>query len=280
MQTIFEFIGWLATQFFSSFVSQNENSQMNQTQNDVHGVSSYTIGMSISLLPRSRGMNDPLTVLIVKPIHIGHGRSQTVIVRVSESSDDSKRNGIFFAKFFDPSYYTPEKGEFNGSGKEYMNWQLTNEVKSYERMKNLHGISVPRFFGHYQYIKGDGEYVDLILLECISVLSLDTIHDLTTNEIESLRTQCMDVLNQIHACGVVHNDIAGRNIFWSQYEGRVIICDFALAATFDDFSSDEEGARVLDCKERDKTFMHFVVNDTGKLKNGVSQLSENNHLWN
>lgn len=253
---------------------------MNRTQNDVRYTISYTVGMSISLLPRSPGVGDRLTILIVEPIHTGHGRSQTVIVRVSEPLDDNKRNSKFFAKFFDSSYYIPEKGEFDGSGKEYMTWQLSNEVKSYKRMEKLQGISVPRFFGHYQYIKEDGECVDLILLECISVPRLDTFDNLTTNEIESLRTQCIDVLNQIHACGVVHNDIAGHNIFWNRYEERVIVCDFALAAIFDDSSSDEERSRMLDSIERDKSFMHFAVNDRGKLKNEPSQPLEINHLWN
>lgn len=252
---------------------------MGQPQNDVHGVSCYTTGMSISLLPRSP-VDDRLTVLIVKPIYVGYGGSQTVMVRVSKSSDDSKRNRIFFAKFFDSSYYTLEKGEYNGSGKEYMNWLLANEVKSYERMEKLQGISVPRFFGHYQYIKGNGEYIGLILLEYISIPRLSTIHDLTTNEIEILRTQCMDVLNQIHACGVVHNDIATHNIFWNRSEKKVIIYDFALAITFDDSSSDEEDVRMLEGKERDKTFMLFAMNDMGGLKDECSILSEYNELWN
>lgn len=139
-------------------------------------------------------------------------------------------------------------------------------------MEKLQGISVPRFFGHYQHIKGNGECVDLILLEYISIPRLSTIHDLPTNEIESLRTQCMDILNQIHACGVAHNDIGRHNIFWNRSERRVIIYDFALATTSNDSSSD--------CKERDEVFMHFAVNDDkGELKNEWSKSPEYS-LWN
>ena len=148
-----------------------------------------------------------------------------------------------------------------------MKAQLTNEVKSYERMKTLQGTSVPQFIGHYEYVKEDDECVGLILLEYINSPRLDTVHGLCTNEVENnLRTQCVAVLNQIHACGVVHNDIAPRNMFWNRNKKRVIVCDFASAEIFDDFLQGEEKDVFLRCKERDNTFMFFAVNDTGSRK--------------
>jgi hypothetical protein len=107
-----------------------------------------------------------------------------------------KRDGKFFAKFFDSSYYTPDTGELVGSAEEFMKWQLTNEVKSYERMEKLQGISVPRCFGQYVYLKEGGEWVDMILLEYISFPLLQTVHGLAANEWECLETQCMQVLKQ------------------------------------------------------------------------------------
>ena len=238
---------------------------MNPTHTDVVPTDLYSIGKSISLVSRFDAVaNSQFTVVIVKLIHVGKIPSQTVIVRVSNSSRDDKRAGEYFAKFFDSSYYTPDKGEFEGSAKEFMKAQLMNEVKSYERMKTLQGTSVPEFIGHYEYIKEDDERVGLILLEYIKSPRLDTVHGLSTNEVESLRIQCLAVLNQIHACGVVHNDIAPRNMFWNRNENRVIVCDFASAETFDDSLLAEEMDVFLRCKERDNAFVFFAVNGTAQ----------------
>ena len=98
-------------------------------------------------------------------------------------------------------------------------WKHNSRTK-YEQMKTLRGTSVPEFVGHYEYVKENNERVGLTLLEYIKSPWLGAIRDLSTNEVESLWIQCVAVLNQIHACGVVHNDIAARNMFWNQNENR------------------------------------------------------------
>jgi len=85
-----------------------------------------------------------------------------------------------------------------------MKAQLMNEVKSYERMKTLQGISVPEFIGHYEYVKEADERVGLILLEYIKSARLDIIPDLSRTEVDHLRIQCVAV---IHGCGVVHSGL-------------------------------------------------------------------------
>lgn len=231
--------------------------QMNPADVDVQLDMPYTSGKSISLLSRSRRPDDQLNVVIIESIHVGdHIRSQTVIVRVLDWNDDTK-NTKLFAKFFDFSYYTPGESEFEGSAREYMEWLHRNEVESYKRMEKLQGISVPRFIGDYKYMKENGEFVDLILLDNVSVPRLDTFHNLPENEIEILGVQCMNAVDQIHSCGIIHNDIGGRNVFWDRDKQRVLICDFASARRFDEFLG---GEKVLDYyKIRDRMWMQCAV---------------------
>lgn len=238
--------------------------------NDTNHDGPHSLGKSILLQSPLHGLLDQLTVLVIRPIRIGHERSQSVIVRVTESNDMVKRVATFFAKFFDSSYYTPDTGEFVGSAEEFVKWQLTNELESYERMEKLQGISVPRCFGQYVYPKEGGECVNMILLEYISFPLLQTAHGLAANEWEGLETQCTDILKQIHSC--VHNDITGHNIFWSGEENRVIICDFATALIFDNAVDDEEQNRVVvACKARDTTYMSFTLKEMEEFQNRVSE---------
>jgi serine/threonine protein kinase len=223
--------------------------------------SPYGIGKSFTLFPRSSATDRELLAQIVKTIHVGNKRSQTVIIRVTNGADATERE--LFAKFFDPSFYTPHDSEFTGSATEYMEQQCTNEVNSYQRMKTLQGTSVPRFIGRYEYTKEDGGSVGLILLEYISAPLLITAYDLQPNEFEILQIKSVEAIELIHACGVIHNDVAAHNIFWDRDKCRLIVCDFAMADTFDG-SVPEIGRREFNCKERDKTFMHFAVKDRGQ----------------
>jgi tRNA A-37 threonylcarbamoyl transferase component Bud32 len=141
-----------------------------------------------------------------------------------------------------------------------MKFQHTTEVNAYKQMECLQGKSVPTFFGQYQYFKENSICVDLILLEHITAPSFASLHGLLPDEIQSLQNQCMVVLGQIHSCGVVHNDIAARNMFWA--EKRLIVCDFAWAIMFNDSIQGGDRERVLRCKQRDLTFMKSVVKDT------------------
>jgi len=126
-------------------------------------------------------------------------------------------------------------------------------------MEKLQGRVVPRFFGHYEYIKQNSQPVDMILLEKISFPLLNTLHcSLPMNDVESLNTQCMDIVNEIHACGVIHNDLLEHNIFWNGYEKRVIVCDFASATLFDPLDS-KISDLIKHWKERDRTFMSSTV---------------------
>lgn len=219
----------------------NTSFNMNPEDQNINSGIAYTKGQSISLLSRSDRPDNNLVVVIIECIRVGKGiPSQTVIVRVSNSNDSE--NTTRFAKFYDPSFFTPDPNTFEGSAGEYMKTAHAKKVESYERMKKFQGISVPRFFGDYQHMKENGESVDVILLENVPVRSLDKFRP-PKNEMELLQTQCETALCHVHSCGVVHNDICAENILWNRDDGRVIICDFANATTRDVF---EGASHVLE----------------------------------
>lgn len=172
----------------------------------------YATGKLITLKSRSPSAVGQLTVLILRTIIVGIGRSsQTVIVQVSGMDGTDETNKELVAKFFDPYYCTPDEGEFDGSAKEYMKYQHTNEVKSYEKMKHPQGDSIPQYFGDFEYMKDNDECVGLILLEYISLPLIESVHE--PNEVEILESSCKHFLDRMHSCGVIHNDIAARNMF-------------------------------------------------------------------
>ena len=92
----------------------------------------YSIGKSLCLID-AVAHGQP-TVVIVQVLRVGKIRSQTVIVRDSNSSRDDKSTREYLAKFFDSSYYTLDIGEFDGSATEFMKAQLTNEVRADENV--------------------------------------------------------------------------------------------------------------------------------------------------
>ena len=160
----------------------------------------------------------------------------------------------FFAKFFDPSFYVPELGEYNGTSKQYMTFQTMNEVNAYKHLESLQGSGVPRFFGHYKYMKDAEELIDVILLEKINAPSCATLQGLDFPQIKRLS---QGLIRHIHSCGVLHNDIATRNMFWDFHGRGLIICDFSAANTFGNDDINKEW--VIELKGRDTIFMEFAV---------------------
>jgi len=219
----------------------------------------YAKETTIALSPNHYPTGNTITAKIVKHVQVGRERrSQATIIRITDTPNKTDIGKEFFAKFFDPAYYIPE-GEYPNNPNEYMKFQTNNEVIAYERLKDLQGITVPRFIGRYLYGKNEHEHVDVILLEKIDAPCCATLKGLSSTETALIREVGESLIGKFHLRGVVHNDIVARNMFWDRHNERLIICDFSAAVMLDDGNlTPNERIRL---KRRDFAFMGFALDE-------------------
>jgi serine/threonine protein kinase len=112
------------------------------------------------------------------------------------------------------------------------------ELQAYERLDELQGAVIPTLEQSY-----------LISNSLFAFALEDCGNPITQSQLRKMHDQVAQALKSIHAKGVVHGDIALRNILINSLENRVVLIDFGLAKFFVSNGQEKEG---LECITSDK----------------------------
>ncbi len=97
---------------------------------------------------------------------------------------------------------------------------LKNEIKVYEALEDLQGDTIPILIYH-GWVHG---CLTLILSDCGT-----TVEDLSDENLtEPIRQSCAAAVSSLHERGVLHGDLAERNMAVDRH-GQVCIFDFGLS---------------------------------------------------
>ncbi len=104
---------------------------------------------------------------------------------------------------------------------------LDKEVEVYERLEELQGICIPRLIAYGNL----GGFLQVIVLENVgkSISKEDAIAN---------KDKINEILKQIRAKGIIHNDLRLPNLLIDD-QGKISIIDFGLSTYADDDELDE-----------------------------------------
>ncbi|KAI5118844.1 hypothetical protein M0805_006163 [Coniferiporia weirii] len=178
---------------------------------------------------RSDNANTTCQCVLEKPLQDGIDQwSQVWLAKVNPPHGEAGHSATVVLKFIQPSLLPfPEDGRFR-TAKEL----ATTEHQAYTTLRPLQGRSIPRCYGFEKVITPSGERAWLLVLEYIEGTALWKINTIKP----SLKTSCtlyvnaMNALNNIHETGIIHCDIAGRNIIALPDKPEVVWIDFACAS--------------------------------------------------
>ena len=129
---------------------------------------------------------------------------------------------------------------------EAIRMEIVNEERIYEVLHSIQGKCIPKLFYAGEMTAG---WVDGIATSFEG-------HDLDEKDVvidQSFINNALGVLDQIHSLGVVHGDIALRNILKREEDGKPFIIDFGFARTSEEIMENgEDDPKDLMKDERDE----------------------------
>lgn len=101
-------------------------------------------------------------------------------------------------------------------------FQLTREIKAYERLEDVAGV--PRFFGRMDR--------DAIVIKYVGGIRLPKVHH-RLGGVPHVARRLEELLCQVHDRGVIHGDIRSRDNLIVTGRGDLYLIDFSSAMIFD-----------------------------------------------
>jgi serine/threonine protein kinase len=108
------------------------------------------------------------------------------------------------------------------------------ELEAYQRLDELQGNILPILEQSYLI----SSFLFAFALE-------DCGNPITRPQLHRMYDQVVRALKSIHEKGVVHGDIALRNILINSFESRVVLVDFGLAKFFASHEQEKEGLEYI-----------------------------------
>lgn len=119
--------------------------------------------------------------------------------------------------------------------------ELEQEARIYRKLGDLQGIMIPKLLWYGEIVEA---LIDALVTEFAGT-------QLPTNCPLEFKSAAMDVLDAVHARGVLHGDIARRNLVVGN-DGRPRLLDFGLAVFRGDAEDNDETWRMRQLEEREK----------------------------
>ncbi|KAH9069253.1 hypothetical protein Ae201684P_004942 [Aphanomyces euteiches] len=119
--------------------------------------------------------------------------------------------------------------------------ELQQECDAYVALKTLQGVCIPKLVRHAPVVLWEG-ILDGLVLSFIKGQTLEKmgLDGIATIPLEC-RQQAVQDLRKIHSLGVLHGDMAERNLIWCEDDRpRIVFVDFGRAVT----SCDVEDGRL------------------------------------
>lgn len=208
---------------------------------------------------------------IKEQIAVGEDRRSQVILASVENQNPLRPINADIAlrpaapvvvKVYDPNFGEFDDDDWIGSRSKYFRRQWNTEVKAYIKLHSLSGVKLPIFYG--EYVLGE---CFAIVLEYISQRSLSRYSVKSEQERGELEAAGNSLLVRLHAEGVCHGDIDGRNLLWNPSTRRLTAVDFEMAK-FLDCCDDEQivkNWKALDSSHMDGVFVDCGVREPGTM---------------
>ncbi|KIW85482.1 hypothetical protein Z517_00873 [Fonsecaea pedrosoi CBS 271.37] len=108
---------------------------------------------------------------------------------------------------------------------------LQHEAKIYSKLRSIQGIHVPVYLGSYT-LDRPLQYAGSVSIVHLMVLSFGGYSLNHLRKTPATTDTAIDGLRAIHKLGILHHDVARRNMLWDPMTGRIIWHDFGQARVY------------------------------------------------